>query len=119
MSEVEKIAIISGWGNNGGDALSVARKLFFEGITTDIYIFSDKNGSELFETQKNILLSLSINLLDVKNLENNINNYTLIIDGIFGIGYSYREDKKLEDLFLLINVNVNRHTRRCSKTCYI
>ncbi|MCK4798419.1 MAG: NAD(P)H-hydrate dehydratase [Spirochaetes bacterium] len=99
----EKIAIISGWGNNGGDALSVARKLFFEGITTDIYIFSDKNGSELFETQKNILLSLSINLLDVKNLENNINNYTLIIDGIFGIGYSYREDKKLEDLFLLIN----------------
>ncbi len=99
----EKIAIISGSGNNGGDALSTARKLFFEGIKSDIYIFKDKKGSDLYEIQKNILLSLDIKLFDINEFKKNIDNYTIIIDGIFGIGYNYRKDKKIEDLFLLLN----------------
>lgn len=99
----ENIAIICGWGNNGGDALSVARKLFIEGINCDIYIFKDKKNSALNETQKTILLSFGIKLFDINQLKNNISRYSLIIDGIFGIGYKYREDKNTEDLFLLIN----------------
>ena len=99
----ENIAIISGWGNNGGDALSVARKLFIEGITTEIYIFNDKKSSTLNETQKNILLSFGIKLLNINKLKNNINKYSIILDGIFGIGYKYREDKNIENLFLLLN----------------
>lgn len=101
----EKIAIISGSGNNGGDALSTARKLFFDNINCDIYIFKDKKGSALYEIQKNILLSLNLKLFDIIELKKNIKNYTIIIDGIFGTGYSYRKDKKIEDLFLLINQN--------------
>ncbi len=97
------IAIICGWGNNGGDALSVARKLFIEGINCDIYFFKDKKGSTLNEIHKSILLSFGIKLFDIKQLKNNIANYSLIIDGIFGIGYKYREDKNTENLFLLIN----------------
>ena len=99
----ENIAIISGWGNNGGDVLSVARKLFVDGINCDIYIFEDKKSSTLNETHKNILISFGIKLLNINKLKNNINKYSVILDGIFGIGYKYREDKIIENLFLLIN----------------
>ncbi len=58
--ENEKIAIVSGWGNNGGDALSVCRKLFYNKIKADVYIFPDKAGSELYKAEKKILESLKI-----------------------------------------------------------
>ena len=101
----EKIAIIAGCGNNGGDALATARKLLFEGIKPKIYTLNKKNESELFKLEKNILLSLSIELLNINNLKNDIKNYTLIIDGIFGIGYSYRKDSFIEEIFNMINKN--------------
>lgn len=99
----ENIAVISGWGNNGGDALSVARKLYIEGIKCDIYLFKDKKNSTLNEMHKTILHSFGIKFFDINELKNNITKYSLIIDGIFGIGYKYREDKNIENLFLLLN----------------
>ena len=99
----ENIAIIAGWGNNGGDVLSVARRLFIEGINFDIYHFEDKKSSILNETHKKILKSFRIKLINIIKLKKNINKYTLILDGIFGIGYKYREDKNIENLFISLN----------------
>ena len=103
--QYEKIAILAGWGNNGGDALSLTRKLFFEGIFVDIFLFNDKKGSELYEVQKKTVETLPIEIKDITKLSKNINQYTLIIDGIFGIGYRYKEDKDTENLFKIINNN--------------
>lgn len=101
----ERIAIVVGWGNNAGDALSLARKLLFTGIDFDIYFFSDKEGSDLYKIQFNILRTLKINFFDITKLKDNISNYTLIIDGIFGVGYKYRKDENIEALFDIINAS--------------
>jgi len=98
-----KIAILAGSGNNGGDALSLARKLFKKGINSDIYLLSDKKGSELFEIQKNKLQKININLHNIAALKDKIDNYNLIIDGLFGIGYSYRKNDLFEKTVELVN----------------
>lgn len=98
------IGIIAGYGNNGGDALSLARKIFFEiGIKLDIFIFENKNESELFKIQKTILQTFNFNFISIEKLKNLIKNYTLIIDGIFGIGYKYRNDPFIDEIFTIIN----------------
>lgn len=98
----EKIAVIAGWGNNGGDALCVARKLHFNNIPVDIYIFPDKIGSVLYQTHFAVLNTLNIPLRDVQTFKAT-DDYTLIIDGIFGIGYSYRKNTLMEQVFTAIN----------------
>ncbi len=99
-----KITVIAGWGNNGGDALSLARKFFFQqAIKPDIFVFENKNETELFKIQKTILETLNFNFINIERLKELINNYTLIIDGIFGIGYKYKEDPFIDEIFSTIN----------------
>jgi NAD(P)H-hydrate epimerase len=99
----EKIAVIAGFGNNGGDALSVARKLLFDGFDVDIYIFADKKGSDLYIIQLEIMKALKIKIFDIAKINDYISSYSLIIDGIFGIGYKYRKDETIENIFTAIN----------------
>jgi len=104
----EKIAIICGTGNNGGDGLSLARKFLAYNIPIDIYLFDNKNdnksGSELYKYQKNIIETLNIEFKPLESLSNNINNYSIIIDSIFGIGFDRtRLNSKITDLFTIIN----------------
>ncbi|MCG8571153.1 MAG: NAD(P)H-hydrate dehydratase [Spirochaetes bacterium] len=102
-----KIAILAGWGNNGGDALAVARKLHFSNIPCDIYVFKSKKESPLFQLQKSIIQSLHLPLLPIEQffqLKNEtLNQYDIIMEGIFGIGYQYRPDPDIENLFQNIN----------------
>ncbi len=99
----ERISVLAGPGNNGGDALSAARKLLFEGYDVDVYLLSGKTGSELYEIQKNILISLKVKLLDLSGFPDYSGSYSLIIDGIFGIGYKYRKDPMFEKIFSSVN----------------
>lgn len=99
-----KIALIAGTGNNGGDGLSVARRLFlYYGIKIDIFLFENKNESELYKIQKEILETFNFNFINIEKLKDFITNYTIIIDAIFGIGYKWRDDKTIEDIFNIIN----------------
>jgi len=99
-----KIALIAGSGNNGGDGLAVARKILFnDGIKIDIFIFENRNESELFKLQKDILKTLDFNFINVEKLKDLIGNYTLIIDAIFGIGYKYRDDILIDEIFSVLN----------------
>lgn len=88
--------ILCGKGNNGGDALALSRHLILAGKKVRIYIISsDINFTSDFHTNFNIIK----NLIDEKDLlfitsENDINaqiandleNYNVTIDGIFGVG---------------------------------
>ena len=104
----EKIAIICGTGNNGGDGLSLARKFLAYNIPIDIYIFgskdSNKSGSELYKYQKNIIETLDIEFKQLESLPSNINSYSIIIDSIFGIGFDRtRLNNEIINLFTIIN----------------
>lgn len=88
--------ILCGKGNNGGDALALSRHLILAGKKVRVYIISsDKNFTPDFQTNFNIVK----NLIDEEDLlfissENDVNcqmakdleDYDVIIDGIFGVG---------------------------------
>jgi len=97
------VAIIAGWGNNGGDALSLARKMKNIGVKVKVFIFTNEKGSELYALQKNILLNSGFLLSDVERFEENARGFSLIIDGIFGVGYKSKENASMDKLFGIIN----------------
>ena len=101
--ESESIAILAGAGNNGGDALSLARKMFLSGIKTGIYIFPEKYGTKLYELEKNVLNSFRIEFKDINSFDKDSACYTLIIDGIFGIGFKKRTKDDAGNIFGIIN----------------
>ena len=95
----EIITILAGWGNNGGDALALARKLYFAHKMVKVFIFPAKNGSHLYHLQLNILKTLDIPIYNIENLQEQSEGSTLFIDGIFGIGYKYRKNAFMEKIF--------------------
>lgn len=77
-------------GNNGGDGLAVARILMQRGFPVDIfYISGMKKVSEQFETQKYILHKLGVRFR--KTVSNK--DYSVVVDGIFGVGLSRKIDE--------------------------
>lgn len=83
----KKILILSGKGNNGGDAMAVARLLKQKNYPVTVSIITNKvldckNFSESAAVQYNILKSMNVPL--VTNMVSD--SYDIIIDGIFGVG---------------------------------
>ncbi len=100
----EKIAIVCGSGNNGGDGLALVRKMLSYSINIDIYIFENGRSSELYNYQKNILETLNIEFKPFGLLSNNLNQYSIIVDSIFGVGFNpARIDSETASLFNIIN----------------
>lgn len=83
----EHILILAGKGNNGGDAMAVARLLLQKGYFVTVFIISNKpldvaDFSESAKIQFEILQKMNIPI--VTNLPSD--SYDIIIDGIFGVG---------------------------------
>ncbi|WP_028975378.1 bifunctional ADP-dependent NAD(P)H-hydrate dehydratase/NAD(P)H-hydrate epimerase [Spirochaeta cellobiosiphila] len=75
------ILILAGAGNNGGDALVIARVLYDKGYSVSIYNPFIK-GSESFLIQKEICVSMGLYFLS--NFPED--EYDVIIDGLIGTG---------------------------------
>ena len=87
-----KILVLTGHGNNGGDALAAARWLAQMGYTdVNVYFAGklEKAGTE-FRRQMSILVNShkEVRVSGLRGIERNILNakYDCIIDGIYGIG---------------------------------
>lgn len=81
--------ILCGKGNNAGDGLVIARLLQAEGWQIDIVFLLGKQLSELAKLNYQLLQGLpNIQFCEIKCLSEN--RYDLIIDGIFGTGFSGR-----------------------------
>ena len=98
-----------GVGNNGGDGLVVARKLFSNGGKVTVFILGDHSKFQGAAKQNfNIVNKLQINiidLLDVSSALETINRSDAVIDAIFGTGLD-REVKGLyRDVINMINVS--------------
>ena len=82
--------LVCGKGNNGGDALVIARVLQQHGWQADIVLLLGTILSDLAETNRQRLQGLEgIRFLPVEALPAALEQgYGLIIDGIFGTGFS-------------------------------
>ncbi|MCP2605053.1 NAD(P)H-hydrate dehydratase [Candidatus Aminicenantes bacterium AH-873-B07] len=106
----EKISIIAGPGNNGGDGLVVARHLFNEGIKPEIYLLASREkvkgdaGINLKIAEKIGLKIQEVNSEKIWNIhKEKISNSTLIIDAIFGTGLT----RPVEGLFKRVIEDIN------------
>ncbi|HHW49365.1 MAG TPA: NAD(P)H-hydrate dehydratase [Clostridiaceae bacterium] len=88
-----KIIILAGKGNNGGDALAVARHLYNKGAETSIYILSEKDKIrgdaainlgilENIGVESKVLIEQAM----VEVLKRELLEAGLVVDGIFGTG---------------------------------
>jgi len=107
----EKISIIAGPGNNGGDGLVVARHLFNEGVIPNIYLIASKEkvkGDARINLDIAEKIGLKIQEITSEKTWNlykdEISSSTLIIDAIFGTGLT----RPAEGLFKKIIEDINK-----------
>jgi len=88
-----KIVILAGKGNNGGDALAVARHLYNKGAKTSVYILSEKDkirGDAAINLgildKIGIQCKVTIEPAIVETLKSELIEADLVVDGIFGTG---------------------------------
>jgi len=87
-----RVNVICGKGNNGGDAVVISRKLTEIGIYPKIFIFSRREGvSDLLSKNLDIAYKLGIDIIEVNDknysdLIKDILECDVIIDGLLGIG---------------------------------
>ena len=82
---MDRILVVCGNGNNGGDGVAVARLLALEGYDVTILLAdSAKKFSDGMKRQTDIAKKYGLNII----AEWQDKDYTLIVDAIFGIGLS-------------------------------
>ena len=85
------VIVFAGPGNNGGDALAVARLLMIEGYKVKVYLFNITNhlSEDCITNRQRILdskLSKNFTEITAKFDPPELNADTLVVDGLFGSG---------------------------------
>lgn len=90
VSKSTKVFVLAGPGNNGGDALAIARMLLDDGYTVETFLFNKHDQlSPDCQTNKDRLLALPEAVLhEIKDsfFPPTISRNQVIIDGLFGSG---------------------------------
>lgn len=99
-----KILILAGKGNNGGDAMAVARLLEQKGYKTRVCIVSNReirreDFSRLAGIQYDILKRMNISIVT----ELPTDSYDIVIDGIFGVGLNREISGNAEKIINFVN----------------
>jgi NAD(P)H-hydrate epimerase len=89
----QKIAVIAGKGNNGGDGFVIARHLLNQGISVKVFLLTDpkslrgdaETNYTIFHHMKGEVISLPSSK-DYQKVKKSLENIDLLIDGIFGTG---------------------------------
>ncbi len=105
----KRIHILAGTGNNGGDGLVVARQLLALGARIKVYLVGNQQKlSKDNSTNLKILRKLGVDFSTVEagqmgKLKFSLGLADLIIDAIFGTGFSGGLDSELESLVSVVN----------------
>jgi len=82
-SEKDHILAVCGYGNNGGDGIAAARILFMEGYSVSITMVGEKERATK-ETKQQLKIARKLGIPIIRKVK--WEEYTGIIDAIFGIG---------------------------------
>ena len=98
--EKQKVLVVCGSGNNGGDGYVVARLLYLKGYNVSIYfVGNEESRSEENRLQKQICEHYQIPV--VNSLEEQ--EYNVIVDAIFGTGLSRNIAGKYKEIIEALN----------------
>lgn len=81
----KSIYIFVGKGNNGGDGLALARILFNRGLNIKVITLFDEGYSDEASMHLNVARNMGI---DIKVWDNDLERPDIIVDAIFGTGFS-------------------------------
>ncbi len=82
-SERDSILAVCGYGNNGGDGIAAARILFMEGYPVTIYMVGERERATK-ETKQQLKIAKKLGIPMIRKVK--WEEYTIIIDALFGIG---------------------------------
>ena len=89
-SKNESIVIVAGSGNNGGDALVIARQAWISGFRTIKIVLIGNKGNDMVSLHRKICKNYGIPILisgkDDNEISSSIGSSGIIIDGITGTG---------------------------------
>ncbi|MGM0606865.1 MAG: NAD(P)H-hydrate dehydratase [Candidatus Muiribacteriota bacterium] len=106
-SNNNKILLLCGKGNNGGDGYALARNL----NTAGYYVVIVQCGTPASQDCKinyNACLELDINIISIKKIkERELQEFNIIIDAVFGSNFRGKLPEELEKLFKKIRKNKN------------
>ena len=83
FDDAHHIAIFAGPGNNGGDALVMARLFVEDGYNISVHCINQDSANETFNRA---LRDLPVKCAPSANVETSLKTADVIIDGLFGIG---------------------------------
>ena len=111
LSERDRVVVLAGMGNNGGDGLAVARHVFLKGVKVEVFLLAREEAvSGDARINLDIIKKLGVPLFPVENedgmskLEDSLKSATLVVDAIFGTGLS----RPVEGIFAEVIQLVNR-----------
>jgi hydroxyethylthiazole kinase-like uncharacterized protein yjeF len=96
MESVGKITVVCGKGNNGGDGFVVARYLMNRGIMVEVFVVADALKSISGDAKKNLEILKKLDFKpqtvktkqDMGKLRVSIYSSDIVVDAIFGTGFS-------------------------------
>lgn len=83
--DLNKVALLCGYGNNGGDGIAVARLLKLQQIDVVIYLVGNADNAST-ETLQQIKIAQHYQIPIMISLPDSLSSYTTVVDAIFGIG---------------------------------
>jgi NAD(P)H-hydrate epimerase len=104
-----KIAVICGKGNNGGDGFVCARHLLTAGKKVDVFLTGSRSrvkGDARLNLSVLLNLGCKVSSIDEKNLrslKSKLGKYDIVVDAIFGVGLKGAIGGFLRDLIESVN----------------
>lgn len=105
----DRVGIVCGSGNNGGDGLVIARLLDEKGFDVSVYYVAlSENGSDEFEQNRSRLKQTEVKWLEINSENDQVfkkENPDVFIDAIFGTGLSRPAEGLAKETINWINDN--------------
>lgn len=98
---LQNVAVVCGYGNNGGDGVAIARLLTIKGVNVTLYFVGDpQRATDSTQRQINIAEKYRVQRAE---LPATLSDHTTIVDALFGVGLSRAVEGEYADAIETIN----------------